>query len=130
MTSSLHIDLTPYLTAQGLGVFGTDYKWGQMPDEPSDLLTFYETPGPSGTYAKDGAAATEGRLQALSRAETYAVAMQKAWQAYGILDGMRVTINGTRYSSRALQRPFDLGAQDDSGRTTISTNFAIFIRPT
>jgi hypothetical protein len=124
----IHTDLPPYLTAQGLGAFGTDYFWGTMPDEPSDLTTFYETPGPGGTYAKDGAAATEGRLQVLSRSESYQDAMSRALEVYAVLDGMRVTLNGTRYSARALQRPFDVGAQDDSGRTTISCNYELHIR--
>ncbi len=126
----LYTDIAQRLTAQGLGTFGTEFFWGTMPTEPSDMFTVYESPGPAGLYTKSGAAATEGRLQVLSRAESYADAMAKALQVYAALDGMRTTINTTRYSCRALQRPFDLGAQDDSGHTLISCNFALWIRPT
>jgi hypothetical protein len=121
-------DLIPHLQTYGIGPFGTDAFWGDMPDEPSELLSFYETPGPGGTYTKTGSAATEGRIQVLSRSESYEAAMQRALDAYAVLDGMRATLNGTRYSARALQRPFDVGAQDGQGRTIISCNYALHIR--
>ena len=126
--AALWEDLTPYLTANGIGAFGTDYFWGTMPDTPNDLLALYDTPGPEGDYTKLGPAGTEGRLQALSRAESYQTAMARALQVYALLDDGRVTLNGTRYHFRALGRPFDVGAQDDAGRTIISTNYAVFIR--
>ncbi len=126
----IYEDIAPLLTANGFGSFGADFFWGNMPDAPAELLTFYESPGPQGEYAKDGPAGTEGRLQALSRAEDYAPAMQKALEVYAFLDDLRVTVSGTRYHFRALGRPFDLGATDEQGRTLISTNYALTIRET
>ncbi len=127
---AIHDDIPPYLTANGLGVFGQAFWWGSMPDEPDDLLTFYETAGPGGLYTKMGPAQTEARLQVLSRATSYETAMSRALQVYALLDEMRETLGtpGTSYHIRALQRPFDVGAQDDPGRTIISCNYALFIR--
>ncbi len=126
---SLQTDITTHLSANGVGTFGTDLYWGMMPDEPAELTSVYEMPGPAGVYAKDGAAGTEGRLQVLTRSEDYAVAMSKAMTAYTALDDMRTTLSGVRYSARALQRPFDVGAQDGQGRTIISCNYATYLRP-
>jgi hypothetical protein len=122
-------DIIPLLEQNGIGTFGTDLFWGDMPSEPDSLVTFYESPGPSGTYAKDGPAGTEGRLQVLSRAGEYeyANAMQKALDVYALLDDLRETLFGTSYHFRALGRPFDVGSQDGAGRTIISTNYAVFI---
>lgn len=116
-------DITPILTANGFGIFGTDFFWSDMPPEPDDLLTFYESPGPAGIYAKDGRAVEEGRLQCLSRSESYETAMQKALDVYALLDDYR----DQTYHIRALQRPFDVGAQDEAGRTIISANYALYI---
>lgn len=126
---SVQADITSRLEAQSVGTFGTDLFWGVMPEDPIELVTVYETAGPQGEYTKSGSANSEGRLQVLTRSEDYATAMSRAMSVYTALDNMRQTINGTRYSARALQRPFDVGAQDIAGHTIISCNYELVIWP-
>jgi hypothetical protein len=128
----IYTDITQLLEANTIGSFGADLFWGNMPHEPDELLVFYDSPGPMSTYAKDGRAQEEGRLQVLSRAPDtddtsgYETAMSRALEVYDLFDNYRSPI----YSIRALQRPFDVGAQDEAGRTIISTNYALRIYPT
>lgn len=130
---SVQIDITSHLESEGVGTFEEDLFWGEMPGnfeagDPVELTVVYETPGPQGVYAKDGPAGSEGRLQVLTRAEDYPTAMSRAMSAYAALDDMRQTIAGTRYSARALGRPFDVGALDEEGHTLISCNFELHLR--
>src|SRR5215207_9642278 len=94
-------DIIPVLEDNGIGTFGTNLFWGEHPVdaeppeeydpdwEPPTYVALYESPGPGGSYAKDGAAGTEGRLQVLAGAYRYADAMQKAEDVYALLDELR-----------------------------------------
>lgn len=126
---SIQSDITARLVAQGVGTFGGDLFWGVMPEDPIEVTAVYETPGPGGLYSKNGAANSEGRLQVLVRSDDYTVAMDQALQAYNALDNARFTTGGTRYAIRAIQRPFDVGAQDLQGHTIISCNYAVTLWP-
>ncbi len=130
----LREDIIPILTAGGIGAFnatgsGSTIYWGDLPGDdpatdPDPVVAVYESPGPPGTYTKSGRAAQEGRLQVLTRSTSYDTAMQKALDVYTLLDGYRATISGAYYNIRAQQRPFDVGPQDEAGRTVISTNYS------
>lgn len=130
----IYQDIVPILEAASVGTFGTSLFWGELPsDPPTDadpMVGVYENPGPGGVYAKDGRATEEGRLQVLARSESYATAMQKALDVYNLLDDLRTVTNTTSYYFRALQIPFDVGAQDEVGRTVISCNYQLKTYPT
>jgi Bacteriophage minor capsid protein len=126
----LYTDIVALLEANTTLEFGDNLYWGTMPassepsEDPDPTVALYETPGPGGTFAKDGLGRDEARLQVLVRSESYEAAMSTALEVRGHLDGL-FTRNGTRYHARPNQRPFDLGAQDEHGRTIISANYTL-----
>jgi hypothetical protein len=126
---SVQSDITSRLQTDGIGTSGTTLFWAVMPDSPNDLVAVYETAGPTGEYTKQGPAGTYTRLQILTRSKSYAAAMTKALAAYSSIDDLRQTIGSTRYHIRALHRPFDVGAQDEAGRTIISCNYEAYLAP-
>lgn len=120
----LYQDLTPLIT----GLAGAPLFWSHMPATPDALTTVYEYPGDSPVYSKTAMEWERPRIQVVTRALTYAEAMQKAEDIYGGLSTLRRdTLNGTFYDSiRANQRPFaDPNGRDDKGRFRVFCNYAI-----
>lgn len=130
-------DIVPLLVSAGIGTAGEDLFWGVMPSgddpaqDPDPTTAIYETPGPGGPHAKDGPGIEEIRLMAHVRAFEYEVAMAKALALRAALHaGLPATLDNTRYRLiPPYQWPFDVGAQDDAGRTIISCNYALTLRP-
>jgi hypothetical protein len=121
----IHTDMIALFEGEGVGVFGEDLYWGNMPPDPDEVIVGFDAPGPAGLYTKTGRAREEARVQVLARASDYSTAMSRAVEVYDLLDDHRWSTGGISYHCRAVQRPFDVGAVDGTDRIIISCNYSL-----
>ena len=121
-------ELAAYLSAQGLGVLGTDMWLHVSPNEPDEQMTIIEYAGdePEFTQNDRGVDTENPRVQIAVRSEQPEVARLLAEQVYQALMKIRnELLNGTRI---LWCRPIDvpaLAGRDDSGRFLVTCNFNV-----
>ena len=98
-------DIGTYLVAQGLANgISTDVFLDTRPDNPDDVISIFEYPGPPTTIQDD----ISRRVQIMVRNKSYASARAKAWAIFNLLDrpdDRIITVNGRRGWFKALQQP-------------------------
>jgi len=125
------VDVKDLLVAAGIGAFGGTADWaiyiGNEPDEPNNVITLFDTPGPASNpkFRLD-----EPRFQIRVRSHNYNTGHLKAEEVKAQLLGLpSQTFNGTRYVGIWVVLETTFLKADGEGRSVFVTTYRIIREP-